>query len=297
MCDNNNTLPHEWVKKPIHWEDKKNHYISFVFSWDLWEWCQVAQPELNEKQIVVGGPAVLLNKEWIPEWVKIGEPLEGILNRHYICATRTTIGCIRKCPFCAVPKIEGEFRELETWNNKTVLIDNNLLAASRKHFVRVIDSLKQLTWCDFSQGLDSRLLTKWHAERLAELKHPVIRLAWDHISYESAFFRACELLEKQGIPKRRITVYVLIGFRDTPEDALYRLNAVHQKGYMVFPMRFQPLNSKRRNEFVGENWTDSELTRYMKYWSSRRFFSGIPFSEFDYGKFRREGNVSAARIF
>lgn len=277
----------EWRKKPVHWEDDENHYISFIFSWDLWKWCQTAQPLLNEKQIVVGGPAVILNSEWVPEWVKIGKSREDVYDRHYFTVTRTTRGCIRKCPFCAVPTIEGQFRELKKWENKPVLIDNNLLASSRKHFARVIDSLKKLTWCDFSQGLDSRLMKKWHAEKLSELKFAKIRLAWDYTRYETSFFRACELLEKEGIPKKRITTYVLIGFDDDPEDALYRLRTISGKGYTTFPMRYQPLNSKEKNEYIHQNWTEKELCRYMKYWSSHRFFAGIPFEEFDYNKYRR----------
>lgn len=280
---------HEWVKKPVHWEDEKNHYISFVFSWDWAEWCQSAQPLLSGKQIVVGGPAVLLNPEWMPDWVKTGKSRKDVLGRHYLSGTRTTVGCVRSCAFCAVPKIEGEFRELKTWKDGMCLIDNNLLAASKKHFLRVMDFLKQYNWCDFSQGLDCRLLTKWHAEKIAELPSPSVRLAWDHMSYESQFFQACELLEKVGIPRRKITCYVLIGFDDTPGDALYRLQTITDKGYTVFPMRFQPLDCKIKNLYVHENWTDYELKRYMRFWSSnKQYFAGIPFKDFDYNEYRRK---------
>jgi len=224
---------------------------------------------------------------WVPDWVQIGEPIPQALEYHYITATRTTKGCIRKCPFCAVPQIEGKFRELKKWRKGMVLIDNNLLAASKRHFIKVMDHLKKYKWCDFSQGLDSRLLTKWHAEKIAGLSRPTVRLAWDYTSYESSFFQACELLEKAGIPKRKINCYVLIGFNDTPEDALYRLQTIDNQGYVVFPMRYQPLNAKTKNEYVHKNWTDYELKRYMKYWSSKRYFAGIPFEDFDYNLHRR----------
>lgn len=277
-----------WKKKPIHWEDEKHHYISFVFSWDLWEWCQSAQPDLSGKQIVIGGPAVILNPEWVPGWVKIqNKTCYNILQKYNQNATRTTYGCIRKCDFCAVPLIDGHFRELECFIPGNVLIDNNLLACSKIHFQRVVDHLKCYKWCDFSQGLDCRLMTKWHAEKLSELQKPMIRLAWDNTSYEKQFFQACELLKKAGIPKRKITCYVLIGFNDDPEDALYRLQSIYDRGYSVFPMRYQPLNSKKKNGFVGKKWTDYELNRYMRYWGSRRFFAGIPFADFDYNEYRR----------
>ena len=40
-----------WSKNIVHWEDRQKHYYSIVFTWELWEWCQSAQTEFDEKQI------------------------------------------------------------------------------------------------------------------------------------------------------------------------------------------------------------------------------------------------------
>jgi len=146
----------------------------------------------------------------------------------------------------------------------------------------VIDKLKRLhsPFVDFNQGLDARRLTQHHADRLAELR-PKVRLAFDSVSYESSFMRAYEQLRKAKIPKANIGVYVLFGFQDTPEDALYRLQVVANLGVDPNPMRYQPLDTLEKNSYVDPSWTEAELTRYMRYWSRLRFFRAIPFEDFD----------------
>ncbi|MBQ7628803.1 MAG: hypothetical protein IJS81_01110, partial [Selenomonadaceae bacterium] len=74
--------------------------------------------------------------------------------------TYTTRGCIRKCGFCAVSKLEPEykdhvkiFEQLQTIENKfgakrnLLLMDNNVLAS--KSFDEIIDEIKS---CGFAKG-------------------------------------------------------------------------------------------------------------------------------------------------
>ena len=272
-----------WSKKPIHWETNEYHYYSIVFSWDLWEFIQSAQIGLDGKPIAIGGPAVEINRDWVPDWIQVPDNNTPMLWRHNQEATRTTYGCVRKCGFCAVPTIEPEYIELDSWEVKPLVIDNNILVSSRAHFDLVIDSLKPLDGCDFNQGLDARLMTAYHAWRFAELKNPICRLAFDSVGYESQFMDAFEMLRNAGIPKKNIRAYVLIGFNDTPEDALYRLQAVRDLGILPNPMRYQPVDTKHRNDYVGENWTHKELDRYMSYWQNLRFTGGVPFAEYSRG--------------
>ena len=272
-----------WSKKPIHYETPEAHYYSIVFSWDLWDFLSTAQIGLDGKAIVIGGPAVAINKSWVPDWIETPRRTYPMLGLHNPEATRTTIGCVRKCGFCAVPHIEPEYKELDEWEVKPIVVDNNLMAASWKHFDTVMDRMKVLDWCDFNQGLDARLLTQYHAHRLSELHDPIIRLAFDSVDYEKHFFSAFDNLRKAGIPKRCIRAYVLIGYDDTPEDALYRLQLVRSLGIDPNPMRYQPVDSKYRNEYVGENWTHKELDRYMSYWQNLRYTRAVPFEEFTRG--------------
>jgi len=269
----------KWSKKIITWEDDLCRYYSIVFTWDLFEWSQQIQPELSGKKIVVGGPAVQLMPELVPDWIEFGGDIPA-LHRHNPDATRTSTGCIRRCAFCAVPEMEGDLKELSEWEVKPMIIDNNLLACSRKHFDRVIDKLKLLTWCDFNQGLDIRLLSNHHARAFTNLRNPIIRLSFDVMNLECYLRWAIDKLLRVCIPKKQIRVYVLIGFRDTPEDALYRLNVIKELGLKPFAMRYQPLNAKIKNEYVAPGWTNKELIKFMSYWTNFRHVAGIPFNEF-----------------
>ena len=262
------------------WVDGQTAYLSVVFSWNLERAYQRAVWFRSfGYHVRAGGPAVALNPGFLADVAEIGGDVAA-LPHHNPNATFTTRGCIRKCQFCAVPKIEGGLVELDDWEPRPIVCDNNLLAASRVHFDRVIDRLKPLSGVDFNQGLDSRLLTAYHAERLAEMDLYVVRLAWDTTAYENQFLTAYQRLRDAGLSERMIRVYVLIGFDDTPEDALYRLQTVWSMGSFPNPMRYQPLDARRRNSYVAVTWTDRELKRFMRYWSRTHWFGHIPFSDY-----------------
>jgi len=297
-----------WAKKIIEWTNKDHAYLSVVFTWDLPAAYKRAE-ELSSQGYIVhaGGPAVALMPEYLSDVAICNEAGIVALPRHNPDATFTTRGCVRRCKFCAVPKTEGKFRELDNWEARPIICDNNLLAASKTHFDRVIDRLKPYDSArsdilkenrkrkkagksklpvpqqiDFNQGLDARLLTPYHADRLRELKC-ITRLAFDSVAYESDFMRAFELLRKARIPKNSIRVYVLFGFNDTPEDALYRLTTVRDLGILPNPMRYQPLGALKKNSYVdtANGWTRKELIRYSRYWANLRYLRAVPFEEFE----------------
>lgn len=269
-----------WSKRFLEWTNDHTAYLSVVFTWDLPEAYQRAVWLGAEGyDVKAGGPAVALMSDYLADVVECGGDMPA-LERHNPQATFTSRGCIRRCGFCAVPRIEGGLRELDDWPVRPIVCDNNLLACSRAHFDWVIDKLKPLHGIDFNQGLDARLLTPYHAGRLAELDC-MVRLAFDSVSYEAQFLRAFELLRKAGFPKRRIRAYVLVGYKDTPEDALYRLRTVAKLGIDPNPMRYNPLDTLQRDSYVGPSWTDSELTRFVRYWANLRWFRAVPFERFD----------------
>jgi len=265
----------------VEWIEDKTAYLSVVFTWDLPK-AHIQAVWLRELgyEVKAGGPACLLMPDYLAGVAEVNSCSVGALWRHNPDATFTSRGCIRKCKFCAVPKIEGNLVELDEWEPKPIVCDNNLLACSQQHFDKVIDSLKGIKEVDFNQGLDTRLLTQYHANRLAELDLARVRLAWDNTKYGNSFMQGYERLRKAKIPKRLISVYVLMGFDDTPDDAWFRLRTIQNMGVTPFPMRYQPLDALKKNQYVGDNWTHRELSRYMRYWSRLRFTGSVPFKEF-----------------
>lgn len=271
----------DWPKKPTQWIKARILYISIPFTWNLpGVKHQISQRSFFWDTVVVGGPAVSLMPEFFNdlEYVSVGPwNMTGVLQRVNPRATKTTMGCIRRCSFCAVPETEspyfkGGFKELEDWPDLPVLIDNNLLAASQKHFDNVIDRLVRWGWADFNQGLDVRLLTWYHAKRLSEIKKPMVRLALDSCSdrHRGIWSVALKMLFDAGIAKRNIRSYALIGFDSGPAEAWERCQWIESHGIKVLPAWFHPLDAMEHHKVTedqeGLGWSSLERKRIMQWY-------------------------------
>lgn len=246
-------------------------YVSVVFTWELPEVKSMAeQKNLLYDKIIAGGPALRLMPDYLNESkVKKGVYFHDAICLHNALMTKTTSGCIRKCGFCAVDRLEGGFKELDDWPDRPILIDNNLLASSIKHFDKVMERLQKHDAVDFNQGLDARLLTDYHAAWFKRLCNPIIRLALDNINYRDQWSIAFEKLRRAGIAKRKIRSYALLGFDSGPDEGWERCNFIESHGIMCLPAWFHPLNTLKKNlvtkrqESLG--WTDYERRKIMQY--------------------------------
>ncbi len=274
--------PYPWSKRIIEWTQGSTAYLSVVFTWHLPQAYQRAAHYAAAGYTVrAGGPAVALMPDYLASIAQIGGHVPAV-HRHNPAATFTSRGCPRQCAFCPVPILEGDLVELTDWHPQPCVVDNNLLACSNAHFDRVVDRLKPLPHVDFTQGLDARFLTTHHAQRLAELRLHRIRLAWDRTRYENQVHTAIQRLRTAGIPKKTIRVYVIFGFHDSPDDALYRFNTLKRHwGIDPIPMRYQPLTGTKKNAYVDPGWTDRELRKMQSYWWRTRWYGSIPYEQFD----------------
>jgi hypothetical protein len=257
---------YQWRKGIARWEVGDTLYLSVPFTWLLDEARQVA--DAWHGKALIGGPA-LMEPNTCPGF----EPLLF----HNPAATFTTRGCPNACPYCAVPKLEGDLREVPDFRPAPVICDNNLLAASKTHIRRVVDRLKAFRYVDFNQGLDARRFTPEIARWLGELRCKV-RFAFDYWGMEAPVKDAIDLCRRETT--KDIGVYVLIGFNDTPEDAHARLELVRSWGLWPNPMRYQPLDAQCKNDYVALSWTDRELKRMTRYYSRLAWLEGVPFEEY-----------------
>ena len=273
-----------WPKSIVYWRgigrDNGTLNVSVPFTWMLPEAVAFCRAHSYTSRVRIGGPAVSLMPGYVTGCgAQVGGDLPALAH-HNLDATFTTRGCPRRCMPCAVHRIEPEFSELADWTPAPIVCDNNLLAASKKHFNRVIDREKVFDRVDFNQGLDARLLKPSHLSRLAELHLVHIRYSWDWVGMESQVMDAITATLAAGIPRKRISIYVLIGIEDTPEDALYRLESVRTLGIKPFPMRYQPLDALVKDSHVAPGWTAKELRRMMRYWSRQNWLSKVPYAEY-----------------
>jgi hypothetical protein len=185
----------------------------------------------------------------------------------------TSRGCIRNCPFCVVPRLEGKIKSVAPdvqnyiypGHKKVILWDNNFL--SSPDWKKAIKNLGEIGLkIDFNQGLDARLIDDEKARLLADLKMPIFRLAYDYISEKSALINAVNLLAEYGVRKRNILVYTLYNFydpnqpnNDRPESFLVKIRDILDLGCVAYPMRFEPITSLRKNQYISPLWTSEQL--------------------------------------
>jgi len=187
--------------------------------------------------------------------------------------SHTSRGCVRKCGFCMVHRLEPEFVDLPKWPAdlspaaKAVrFYDNNWLAKPLELIRRDADTLRELvragrlTTIDFNQGLDCRLITEEMADILRGLPIRPIRFAFDNMAEDGYYQAAVELMVSRGFTDFRS--YVLFNFNDTPADFYYRLRESARLAEKLkarvesFPMRFQPiLEVDQQRTYTGRHWT------------------------------------------
>jgi hypothetical protein len=176
-------------------------------------------------------------------------------------------GCIRKCGFCAVPKLEGAPKYLKVGirhllypkHTRIVFNDNNILG--NNNWKEIFDEVIDIGWkVDFNQGLDARLITEEAAQKLGHMKFfPAIRVAYDYSGIGKFVKKAIERLMENGISGREIFVYILFNYADSPEDFFQRVKEVVNWGATAYPMRYTPLNSLDKNKHIGPKWDVKSL--------------------------------------
>lgn len=198
----------------------------------------------------------------------------------------TSRGCIRKCPWCVVPKKEGKIRAnaniwefLDPRHNKLVLLDNNLLAAPNAEETLSTLAVKDYAIkVNFNQGLDIRLMTKEFAERLDMIEYyswnfrmRSLYFAFDTMKAERAVRRGIKMLRAAGIPARCLMFYVLVGYDTTLEQDLERVRILHELGAIPYIMRYN------------QNHGEGRVLDYLARWVNRRYYQFIPFEAYEQG--------------
>ena len=227
-------------------------------------------------------------------------------------------GCVRKCAFCGVPKLEGDQREVPPLGRlirgvdgahgvkkDLVLMDNNIAASAR--YREVIAEIRDLGFnrgatlvrnggrpvkrrVDFNQGVDARILAKspMYLREMSTICINPLRIAFDHIGVRKVYQTAVRMAADNGISS--LSNYMLYNFMDTPRD-LYRrmrlnIDLNEQLGIRIwsFPMRYQPVTLKDRSH-VGKNWNRYFLRSFqIMLQATRGIVSGNPlFFERAYG--------------
>ncbi|MFW6001735.1 MAG: hypothetical protein ACOCQD_00185 [archaeon] len=239
---------------------------------------------LNNEDVHVGGIAVSLMPEYIREHcgnvdIHVGLhpevenlPLDYSLYPEIdYSLAYTSRGCVRKCPWCMVPVIEGKMSYVHDWEGfinmhkpRVQFFDNNFTACKKDWIEHVCKRLKYLDkWVDFNQSLDIRLFKEFHAKWLSQIKMECLRFSYDSTKTldDQTVIDKVNLAKSYGF--RDIRFDVLYNYDDTPEDFYHRLDVINSLDCKAFPMKYVPLNQTNRH-YVGEHWTQNRLDAFNK---------------------------------
>ena len=189
-----------------------------------------------------------------------------------------TRGCIRKCPWCIVPKKEGKICGYRAWeeikrpdSRKIVFMDNNVLAC--RHGIEQMESMiGHDIQIDFNQGIDARLITPEIAEIIGKLKWiRFIRMACDTEEMLDIVLKSAELLSKYGVKPYRLFVYVLV--QDIP-SAEKRVMALRAAGMIPFAQPYRDFNADME--------PPAKAKKFARWVNNKAvFYSTDSFSEYD----------------
>ncbi len=131
----------------------------------------------NDPQPTKGGTGYDIESK-LPDEIESMQPDYDIYPPHLydFAIGFLTRGCIRKCPWCVVPRKEGGIKEVGDIRKigvkkNVILMDNNFLAASDDFIQEQLQLSKRLNLrIDFNQALDARLVDCRKAAWLAGVK-------------------------------------------------------------------------------------------------------------------------------
>ena len=188
---------------------------------------------------------------WLNDEIEHTRPDYSLYPKNDYSIGYTSRGCIRRCPFCVVPKKEGnpvrQWSDITEFHNtehkKIILMDNNFFASPKW-----LENIKyiynnRLELC-ITQGIDARILTEEMCQWLGRIKKHIwnykftshmLSTAWDLYEFKDQVVRGLTILREHLSPAN-IMVYVLVSYNTTIEQDLDRVMTLHNLGYKPYVM-------------------------------------------------------------
>lgn len=181
-------------------------------------------------------------------------------------------GCIRKCPWCVVPRKEGQIKHYTpieiassgsdlVRRKHVVLMDNNFLANDLDYISDQIERSRRLNLrLDFNQGLDARLVNECTARQLCRVKWiRYVRFSCDTQGVISAVCEAMKLLRNAGY-KGDFFIYFLAIDADETLDRIMRIVEADKK-VTPYVMPYRALD--------GDGNIVNEDTKHLARWANK----------------------------
>jgi hypothetical protein len=189
--------------------------------------------------IVFGGTGVDLTT-CLPDEIENCDPDYSI---YPLCDTSygfITRGCIRSCSFCKVPRKEGYIRRVASVESivkhkKVKFLDNNILALP-EHKEILTELVSKKIKCQFSQGLDIRLVDSENSRLLSKMNYlGEYIFAFDNWKYKTLIEQKMELLSWRKPYQLKFFVYVHPGMELS--DTVKRIMWLKENQCLPYIMR------------------------------------------------------------
>ena len=217
-------------------------YVSVLFSKNKWMVKNI--PSLYPgAEIIAGGPgydpAVKL-----PAEIEKTPPCQELYPNSKYAIGRVTSGCIRKCSFCVVPKLEPAGpryimhpREIYREGKILRLLDDNILSL-KGAWQDVFDFCYEKKCVLRMEYFDARLITGQIAAQIAALRHEYaeVWISWDMTKDEKLIVRGIERLVNAGKKPYRVRCLLYVHDENCIPDAKYRFTVLRELGVLPFIM-------------------------------------------------------------
>lgn len=200
-------------------------------------------------------------------------------------------GCINKCPFCGIWKIEkkafktAEEIKKEICSNRIIFYDNNMLV--NPYIEEILEMLADTTYkgkvlhCECQSGFDGRVLIQNRplAKMLKSARFENIRLAWD-FPYNERSIQLVEewikLLEEAGYKRKDMYIFMIYNWDFPYGHMKLKREQCYKWGVQIADCRYRPLDQthdrynprvkKQTSEdyHIHYNWTDAEIRQFRR---------------------------------
>lgn len=269
---------------------------------------KLCRKKYPKAKIVVGGVYANLMPEHCQEYTKPDYVISSVipevedipLDFSFVDSDYQIIqlsrGCVKKCKFCAVHRIEPEYQHKTTFKDgvvkrKLLFLDNNLLAnPDIDHILDELDDLKMyrkiLSW-EAVSGIDVDYLLKkpYLAKRMRRSGCVNVRIAWDgSVKKASKIKQAIDLLNDADFDISKIRVFMLYNFEIPFEECEEKRRLCFEWGVRVYQCRYIPIHTiddnfnQRREQtnddyYIHDLWTDEQVKLFNS--NCRKHFLAI----------------------
>jgi hypothetical protein len=277
---------------PDVWDADKA-YFSCIFTWSLPDMVRDVNLIKGRLPVEIGGPAATAMPDYIIKETGL-MPATGLDPRFEHVpgndyeAIFTSRGCPRGCEFCIVSAVEGK-RMIEYDDFPVPVgvnpwcLDNNILATSWEHQLRVVEKLKHVRNLDLNSGFDDRYFVRdpqKYFDLYSQLHLERWRFAYDKPEQKEPLTECVKFLHTKGVRYSEISVFCLVGWPGTTfEEGREKLQYLVDIETSPYPMRFRPLDSLVR-EYVPPNWNVTDMDVLFNYYGVPWFWRKYKWGEF-----------------